>query len=246
MRKHKNVIAAFTAVMLAATLFTGCGQKEEQSDTIRWMNASYAILTEINSCDYTIFGGMAVTDSNSQMMQESLDEWWGVTDRESADETLDWILTEGHRAGFEEDMTYLDELGLGEVAEEDRVAFFLENFEVDEADAQYFTDMYAMYEEYGMEAIDGWDYCRALNLLGFYYVAGYYTEEEALDKSLEIAQTVQPLFESWDDLADSYLHGYEYWAEESSEERRAIYEDLKTRTDNPYAVDYNTTLEKTW
>jgi hypothetical protein len=45
---------------------------------------------------------------------------------------------------------------------------------------------------------------------------------------------------------DSYLRGYEYWAEESSDERRAVYEDLKGREDNPYAVDFKMTLEKTW
>lgn len=63
---------------------------------------------------------------------------------------------------------------------------------------------------------------------------------------MEIAQTIQPMFGSWDELMESYMRGYEYWAEESSDERRAIYEDLKSRTDNPYAVDYNMTLEKTW
>ena len=36
-----------------------------------------------------------------------------------------------------------------------------------------------------------------MNLMSFYYLAGYYTEQEALDKSLEIARTMQPLFESW-------------------------------------------------
>ena len=42
---------------------------------------------------------------------------------------------------------------------------------------------------------------------------------------------------------ESYLCGYEYWAEESSEERRTIYEELKSRDDNPYAVDYKIVLE---
>ena len=85
-----------------------------------------------------------------------------------------------------------------------------------------------------------------MNLLGFYYLAGYYTEQEALDLSLELATQIQPLYASWDELIDSYLRGYEYWAEESSDERRAVYEDLKSRPDNPFAVDYNTVLEKTW
>ena len=71
-------------------------------------------------------------------------------------------------------------------------------------------------------------------------------EQEALDTSLEIARTMQPLFESWDDLMSSYMRGYEYWAEESADERRALYEDLKTRQDNPYSVDFKMQLEKTW
>ena len=45
---------------------------------------------------------------------------------------------------------------------------------------------------------------------------------------------------------ENYLVGYEYWAEESSDERRAIYEELNAASDNPYAVDFNLTLEKTW
>ena len=35
-------------------------------------------------------------------------------------------------------------------------------------------------------------------------------------------------------------------AEESSEERRGIYADLKAASDSPYSVDFNLTLEKTW
>lgn len=218
----------------------------EMTDTVRWFNASYAVLTEINGWDYNRFAGLPANDETKELEIASLDEWWGVTDRASADETLDWILTEGHRTGFAEDMKYLEETGLGDVAAEERVDFILENFDVSEEEAQGYINTYAMYEEFGENAIAGWDYCRAMNLMSFYYLAGYYTEQEALDKSLEIAQTMQPLFESWDDLLASYLRGYEYWAEESSEERQAVYEDLKSRDDNPYAVDYQLALEKTW
>ena len=35
----------------------------------------------------------------------------------------------------------------------------------------------------GENAITGWDYSRALSLMGYYYLAGYYSEQEALDKS---------------------------------------------------------------
>jgi len=218
----------------------------EVSDTIRWFNASYAILTDLNGWDYNLFGGMEPTPSNEELEKQLLDEWWGVTDRASADETLDWILAEGHRAEFADNMTYLEEDGFGELSEEERVPYLLQYYEMDEDEANFYTNCYTMYEQYGIDAITGWDCCRAMNLLGYYYLAGYYTEEEALDQSLVIAQDIQTIFGSWDELVDSYLRGYEYWAEESSDDRRAVYEDLKTRADNPFAVDYNMTLEKTW
>ena len=227
------------------------GDQEEESsveltDTVRWFNASYAILTELNKWDYNVFAGLPANDIVKEMEIQSLEEWWSVTDRASADETLKWALEEGHRTNFAENMKMLEEDGLGNVAAEERLDFMLNNYDVTEEGAQSYVNAYGMYEQYGAGAIDGWDYCRAMNLVSFYYLAQYYTEEEALDQSLEIAKSIQELFTSWDDLVDSYLRGYEYWAEESSQERREVYEDLKSRPDNPYAVDFNTALEKTW
>ena len=216
----------------------------ELSDTVRWINASYAILTEINGWDYNMFAGVPANDANRELEKLSLEEWWGVTDRQSAEDTLDWILTEGHRTQFAEDMAYLESVGLSEI--DDKAAYLAILTDSDEETAEKYVKWYGMYENHGAGAIDAWDYCRALNLLSFYYIAGYYTEQEALDGSLEIAKTLQSKFNSWDELADSYLRGYEYWAEESSDERREIYEDLKSRADDPYAVDYNTELTKTW
>lgn len=247
----KRAAAVLLTAAVSVTLFAGCGlggtAKEPESDTVRWFNASYAILTQANRCDYNQFGGMAETEQNAKMVQEMLEESWDVTDRDSADETLDWILTEGHRAGFTADGKTLEEYGLADKSRDERVSLLMDSIgDLTSEDAGLYADWYEMYEQYGEHAIDAWDYCRALNLMSFYYIAGYYTKEEALDKSLEIAKTLQPLYESWDDLEDSYLRGYEYWAEESSDDRREIYDSLKEKTDNPYAVDYHTTLEKTW
>ena len=50
-----------------------------------------------------------------------------------------------------------------------------------------------------------WDYSRVESNLGFYYLADYYTEKEALDKALEVAKEIQECFGSWDDFVDSYL-----------------------------------------
>ncbi len=216
------------------------------TDTVRWFNASYAVLTEINGWDYNRFAGLPANDESKEVNQKLLEQWWEVTDRPSAEEMLDWLLSEGHRSDFIDDMKYLEECGLSEVAAEGRLAYVLANFELSQETAKRYVDTYAIYEQYGENAITGWDYCRAMNLLGFCYLAGYYTEQESLDQSLETARTIQQMFGSWDELIESYMRGYEYWTEESADDRRQIYEELKSRDDNPYAVDFKTTLEKTW
>ena len=218
----------------------------EMTNTIRWFNATYAILTRNNQCNVNYFGGFAANDTNREFVKEMLESSWGVSDRASADETMEWILTEGHRTTYKENMKSLEEAGIKNVAAEERIAFVKENFDTTGDDVQVMVDLYANYEQYGENTMDAWDYCRALSLAAWYYHAGYYTEQEALDKSVEIAQMLQPLYTSWDEAMNSYLLGYEYWSEEGAEERRAIYEELKAEEDGPYHVDWNLAFEKTW
>ena len=160
----------------------------ELTDTIRWFNAACAILTELNGQDYNRFAGLPANETTQKMAGKSLEEWWEVTDRASADETLDWVLNEGHRTDFQSNMESLDQAGIKDAA--DRKSFILENYDVTDEEAEKYAENYEMYEQYGADAITGWDYCRALNLLSMYYLAGYYTEQEALDQSLEIAKTM--------------------------------------------------------
>lgn len=218
----------------------------ESTDTIQWFNNTCAVLTAINGCDYTMFGGLPANDESLETIQALLTEWWDVTDNQSADETLEWLLTEGHRVSFADDMVYLTEIGVADVAPEERVDYLLENFDVDEAEAQNYAYDLEIYEQFGDDAIAGWDYSRAMSLLGYYYLAGYYTEQEALDTSLEVANLIQDTFDSWDDFMESYFVGYEYWAGEDSSERREVYEELKAAADSPYSIDWNLTLEKSW
>lgn len=218
----------------------------ETTDTIQWFNNTCAVLTAVNSWENTMFGGLPANEASKQITQALLDNWWGVTDRASADETMDWLLAEGHRASFTDDMEYLEQAGAGEVPAEERVDFFLENFDIEVEEAENYAVWYGYYEKYGDKALLGWDYSRAMSILGNYYLSGYYTEAEALDKSMEVAKMIQESFDSWDDFMESYFVGYEYWAEESSEERRGIYEEMKAQADSPYNVDWNLTFEKTW
>lgn len=266
MNWKKRTAALLCAAAMALSLLAGCssnqtnqgpsGGDQQQTpevsapetsvpETILWINATHAVLTELNGWDCTIFGGMEATEANKAAMIPFLDEWWGVTDHDSAAETIDWLLTEGHRTDFAEFMQLLDEDGWADYSEEE-AAVMLGQLLEDEDQGKSLAHSYADYRVYGAGSIDGWDYSRALSLLGWYYVAGFYTESEALDKALEIAQELQGKFSSWDELIESYMRGYEYWAEDSADPRREVYQQIKSRSGSPYQVAWDTPLEKSW
>ena len=148
---------------------------------------------------------------------------------------------------FAENMKALEDAGVtADTSTEDLAALLKDEYDFEDETANSFARAFGVYTEHGADAIAAWDYSRAMYLLSAYYHAGYYTEQEALDKSLEVAQTIQSMYESWDDFMDSYLWGYDYWAEEESTERREIYNKLKAQSDSPFRFDFKMNLEKTW
>lgn len=262
----KSLILKASAIGAMLTLLVGCGgnagtvsdpsqditapssqedKQKEVSDILLWMNGTYAVLTELNGGDYTLIGGLEPTETNQGIVIDSLESAWEVTDRASADETLEWLINEGgHRKGYAEMMETLDVNGTSNMTENELVDYINSMYQVeDEDEVLYLAKSYLYYLEYGAGAIDAWDYCRAMSLVGWYYVAGYYTEEEAINKSLEIANIIQERFTSWDEMMDSYFMGYEYWGNRSSDERREIYEEIKTRENCPYRLEWNLPLE---
>lgn len=251
MRKKLTI---FVAGVLMAAVLAGCGGKSDAgvSDTVKWMNTTYAMLTSANGGNINLIGGYKKNSVNEAIVQGGLESSWSVTDRATADETLDWILSEGHRMDFLDDMDAMQQDGLMDLSDNE-LKTALASYGFTEDEAACYVEVSKAYKENGEHAIDAWDYCRALQLLGWYYVAGYYTEQETLDKSLEIATTLQQQFGSWDELAESYLVGYNYWStddpndpESDTAARRKVYTDLKNSKENPYTLDWNTKLEKTW
>lgn len=222
---------------------------EPLSDTLSWFNATYALITRLNGGNLDFVAGYEPSDMMKQLEQSLLERDWGVTDKASLDETIDWALTEGHNA---EALFTLTDIGAEGMSREEIVTAMNESG-FDEEDQAMILAAFDAKAAYGENAIAGWDLSRAMSLMGWGYLAEYYTYEEAMDKSLETAQRIQQTFGSWDEFFDSYLLGYSYWSGQSVDdpdtqayERRALYEELKADPDGIFSVDWNTPLEKEW
>lgn len=232
----------------------GSVQSEVESDTVQWMNATYAIITENNGGDRTLVGGMERNTVNALFMRYQLYAGWGIEDRESADEVIEWLRSEGHRQEYTEYIEAFEESGL----------FSLEEEEFD----QTIRDVFGAFGNYtlnclktiyecnkvcGKNGILAWDLCRLNQVASWCYVAGYYTLDESLEIQYQNALLMQNSFSSWDDMMESYLYGFQYWNGDSGDstlsdtaKRRNIYNSLKELAGGPYKNEFAKELQRSW
>ncbi len=222
-------------------------EKEEVSDTLRWFNACYAVIITQNGGNVDIVAGFEPNSFYQELLAAVLERDWGITDRKSLEEAVDGLLSGGHNQSA---LNELARIGTDGMSREDLVAA-MENGDITAADKIAWLAVFDAKAAYGEQAIAGWDLSRAMQLIGWGYIAGYYTYEEAMDASMEKAKLIQQRFSSWEDFLSSYLYGYSYWCGEdladtssSAYGRRQIYEDLKAA--GVFDVDWNLAFTKDW
>ena len=228
-------------------------QRDINSDTIRWMCSAYAIYSAYNDKSLEVVGGLAGDDREwyREEVKEALAGGWGIYDRKDVEDTLEDLLEEGHRKQYKEAVSELKKAGILELSSGEAMVEIAGYDSLSEEEVCKYQTAYEAYQKYGENGIDGWDYCRALQILGDCYQAEYINLEECLDLSLPIAQELQKTYENWDGVAESYLYGYSFWKGErtddyDSQKRWEVYEELKNMESGPYTVPYDTKLENTW
>ena len=228
-------------------------QRDVNSDTIRWMCSAYAIYSAYNDKSLEVVGGLAGDDREwyREEVKEALAGGWRIYDRKDVEDTLEDLLEEGHRKQYKEAVSELKKAEILELSSGEAMVEIAGYDSLSEEEVCKYQTAYEAYQKYGENGIDGWDYCRALQILGDCYQAEYINLEECLDLSLPIAQELQKTYENWDGVAESYLYGYSFWKGErtddyDSQKRWEVYEELKNMESGPYTVPYDTKLENTW
>lgn len=224
-------------------------QEDVDSDTVQWICAAYAIYTQYNNKELGIVGGVAEDDDTKDYaIRMALSDGWNITDRDSAIRVISRLLDKGHRQSYRELTEKMQKNGYLDLSEE------MMQYRMNDSENMYtYSAAYRAWKAYGEHGIDAWDYCRALQVLGDCYQVEYINLEECLDQSLIIARTLQELYGSWDELAMSYLYGYQFWKNDDMEStlsdsgaRMESYEILKNRLEGPYSIPYDTELTNTW
>lgn len=245
------MIVFIYGIILLVIVFIILRSRKKPSPTIKWFNTTYAILTVANRESLDHPGGLTNSLINKSRMEDRLKEWWGIESKEEADSTINWLVNEGgHNIELLKSNSKL-RLYTFNLNDSEKILNTYSGRK--KLIAQTFFEAYG---RFGEKAILGWDLSRAMFLYGACYVAGYYTYEEAMDKSLALAKTIQHSFNSWEDFIESYLLGHKYWVytvfddysgSASPEHRRKIYNKILNRKENPFKeLEWNMEFKKTW
>jgi hypothetical protein len=140
---------------------------------------------------------------NHEILKDGLSAAWEVNNTEEAVQTLEWLLSEGHRTKFDE---LLLALKAGQSFTEEEVGKSQECYEsAKEGMMKRLSFTKSNFDQ--VNTIAAWDFDRAVNIARWSYIVGYITEEQAWGYIKRAAEAASPIFQSWNDYFISFAFG---------------------------------------
>lgn len=188
-----------------------------------WALATSAVLTERNRQRHDVLGGDERTEKNVSERKRTMSQWWDINGRADLFAVLKWLEEGGHRQHFEELGAFVESLS----PEQYRQLKVKTSLNREASDQLAMVEKH--YRKLGKKSLMGWDYGRYVWLCRSGYLVGYLTEEEAWERIMYAARTLQSSFDSWKDLGENYLIGREFWSLHQTKESGDLFRDAYFR-----------------
>jgi hypothetical protein len=173
-----------------------------------WALAASALLTERNGERHDRLSGTSGNADDREDARRLLRDWWGVSDRRSLLDSLEWIEKGGHRHDFA-----LTGQQLTALTPEQRQALEAQR-RMDPWFNKKMLVVEAHYAQLGAKSIVGWDFSRYISVCRWGYAAGYLTEPDAWARIMPAARIIRYTFTSWREVGENYMIGRQYWSPE--------------------------------
>ena len=160
-------------------------------------------------CDSLSTGGRAAE------IKENLSEYYGIVDRDSAFETLNWLCSEGHRKYFDiikkTILNKAESMGIVEAADIEHVQIYFSNLQ--EALPELIQEnILCSKADLSNSSIAAWDMGRLVLVTRCCFDVGYISEQEAWDYINRAYKVCKENYSSWEQLANGYLIGRAMWS----------------------------------
>ena len=147
--------------------------------------------------------------AGTDTLKEMLEEWWEVTDRKSALETISWLLNEGQHAGADPALAEIRQRGIEAITEEEKAD---EDSKIGDAFtiAEFVMGVNETTEADLPETVLAWDLVRAVNMARWAFICGYINEDEMWEAIRTTAGIAKESFSSWEEYGNSFAWDAEY------------------------------------
>lgn len=148
--------------------------------------------------------------ADTDTLREMLEEWWDVTDGESARETIAWLLNEGQHEDADRALATIFRRGLDGITDMERA-----DTESKIGDAitiiEFATENHILPIGEIPQTVLGWDLVRAVNIARWAFQCGYIPEEEMWNVIETTAEAARSTFDSWEAYGNSFAIGRGVW-----------------------------------
>ncbi|WII73140.1 DUF1266 domain-containing protein [Bdellovibrio sp. 22V] len=173
---------------------------------------------------------------------EILEDFWGVRDTKSAEQTLENIRTQGHRTKFNVLRSVLPADGSMDAVSLDKFKQIFcfdfedsQNLQMSDEDYRKLAQWIQRTNKYLKEAgILGWDAARYVQLVRLSFVAGYLDDNQAWAAVLKLAPLVEGHFTTWMEFSQSFLIGRTFWSGSDDPQVKGICEKLLGHPASPW------------
>ncbi|MDF2186802.1 DUF1266 domain-containing protein [Paraflavitalea sp. CAU 1676] len=173
--------------------------------------------------DLALLNGQYLNDLTTgfsrQECRNMLSQWWDIDSKEEAQETIEWLFTEGHRIQF--DIIWQ---AMNTVSIKESKAFLRDHVVKDEMEEETalqrlrnMRDALELFQERKLISKDTqpemliWDFARIINLSRGSFDAGYLTQGEAMGYILRCVGPIRSMYNSWKQLSVSYQFARCVW-----------------------------------
>jgi len=167
-----------------------------------------AIIARINHEPFEVLADVPITDELKKSTQKLLSDWWQVNSRIQLLDTLQWQENGGHRKILWEKCNTLRSVPIEKLPDE----LVRGVKDKDEFNRNLVAALSLRAPKRKVLDITAWDYGRYISLCRWGYVSGYISEQEAWEHIMPVARFLQASYSSWDEYADDYLRGREFWS----------------------------------
>lgn len=138
------------------------------------------------------------------IIKNRLENWWEVTDRESTQAIVEWLLNEGYHADADQALKLLHEKGLENMPDDEWEDEESKTGDVCLIVESMLENAYCTEENIPRTAI-AWDLVRAVNVGRWAYLCDYITEDEMWKIMQRAVEVAEKHFTSWEEYGRSFV-----------------------------------------